>query len=91
MSHRKVAVASPWANGLAERVNRFLKSSLMKVVEEADQWKKHIYSVQYVINNTHNSAIKSTPSKLLLGYNQRDHPDKDLSVLISQLLQSIRI
>jgi len=26
--HRKVAVAAPWANGMVERVNRFLKNSL---------------------------------------------------------------
>lgn len=32
--HRQVAVAAPWANGLVERINRFLKSSLKKVVDE---------------------------------------------------------
>ncbi|KMQ81742.1 blastopia polyprotein, partial [Lasius niger] len=32
IKHRKVAVAAPWANGLAERVNRFLKSSLTKLI-----------------------------------------------------------
>lgn len=36
----KVAVASPWDNGMAEvRVNRFLKSLLKKLVEESRDWK----------------------------------------------------
>ncbi|KYQ51403.1 Pro-Pol polyprotein [Trachymyrmex zeteki] len=32
IKHRLVAVASPWANGLVERVNRFIKSSLKKLL-----------------------------------------------------------
>lgn len=32
--HRQVAVATPWANELVERVNRFLKSSLKKIIED---------------------------------------------------------
>jgi len=73
---RKVAVASPWANGIAERTNRFLKSSLAKIVQSPDDWLNHLDEVQYVLNNTYNSAIKSTPAKLLLGYDQRSHIDK---------------
>lgn len=34
ITHVKVAVASPWANGIAERVNRFLKSTLAKLTED---------------------------------------------------------
>lgn len=30
IKHRQVVVAAPWANGIVERVNRFLKSSLTK-------------------------------------------------------------
>lgn len=82
--HRKVAVASPWANGLAKRVNRFLKSSLMKSVEEPADWKLHLAKIQYVINNTYCTAIKSTPSKLMLGYDQRSHLDCKLSEFIDQ-------
>lgn len=39
IKHRKIAVASPWANGLVERVNRFLKSCLKKMVDSPDNWK----------------------------------------------------
>ena len=34
IKHRLVAVAASWANGLVKRVNRFLKSSLRKVVDD---------------------------------------------------------
>lgn len=79
IEHRQVAVASPWANGLAERVNRFLKSSLTKMLKSAPEWKSKLGSMQYVINNTHHSGIKATPAKLMLGYEQRNHEDFPLA------------
>jgi len=84
---RKVAVASPWANGLVERVNRFLKSSLIKTADFQGDWKNNIRKVQYVINNTVNSSIKASPSKLLLGYEQRNHTDKHLRQQIDRWFQ----
>lgn len=33
---RKVAVASPWANGIVERFNRYLKTSLTKAIDSAE-------------------------------------------------------
>ena len=53
-----VAVAVPWANGLVERVNRFLKSSLRKVVDDQLNWTDSLSLIQYTINNTYHSAIK---------------------------------
>jgi len=84
---RKVAVASPWANGLVERINRFLKSSLIKTADSQGDWKNNIRQIQYVINNTVNSSIKASPSKLLLGYEQRNHSDKHLCQQIDRWLQ----
>ena len=34
--------------------------------------------MQYVFNNTHHSSFKALPSKILLGYNQRNYADIDL-------------
>lgn len=34
IKHSLIAVAAPWANVLVERINRFLKSSLKKIVED---------------------------------------------------------
>jgi hypothetical protein len=65
---RKVAVASPWANGMVERVNRFLKSSLIKTSDSHEHWKNSLNQIQYVVNNTKHSSIKASPSKMLLGY-----------------------
>lgn len=85
ISHRQVAVASPWANGLAERVNRFLRSSLAKLSESAHTWSEPLSTVQYVINNTVHLALKSSPSKILLGYDQRNHTDRELKELVTEI------
>lgn len=65
------AVASPWANGQVERVNRFLKSTLAKVTDEPSAWDEKLAVAQYVINNTYHRAIDSTPSKALFGFEAR--------------------
>lgn len=38
IKHKLIAVAAPWANGLVERINRFLKSSLKKLIEDPSSW-----------------------------------------------------
>jgi len=86
VKHRKVAVAAPWANGLVERVNQFLKSSLCKISSEITDWKEKIEQVQYVINNTYHSSLKASPSKALLGYQQRNHDDFRLNAYIQRLI-----
>lgn len=42
VQHVKIAVASPWANGQVERVNRFLKSTMIKLVDKSADWKKNL-------------------------------------------------
>lgn len=85
IKHRLIAVAAPWANGTVERVNRFLKSSLKKVVDEQQQWKSCLGLVQYVINNTIHASTKTSPSKLLLGYDQRNHSDTEITRYVRKL------
>lgn len=85
IKHIKVAVASPWANGQVERINRFLKSTLAKTTDDPTDWKTKLCDVQYVLNNTYNKSIDATPSDLLLGYSQRKHSDKDLCEVIDTL------
>lgn len=84
-SHRLVAVAASWANGLVERINRFLKSSLKKTVDDSKSWFFKIGTIQYVINNTYHFSLKSTPSKLLLGYDTRNHSDAPLVRSLNQI------
>lgn len=73
VSHVKVAVASPQANGQVERVNRVLKSTLAKITDPIDHadWSNKLSQVEYALNNTVQKSIKQTPSKLLFGIEQR--------------------
>jgi len=70
---------------LVERVNRFLKSSLRKVIEDQKAWSAHLFDIQYVINNTYHKSIKSTPSKVLLGYEQKCHIDNKFVQFLNKL------
>lgn len=83
--HRLVAVAAPWSNGLVERVNKFLKSSLKKLTEEPKTWNIHLDKIQYVMNNTHHASLNASPSKLLLGYDQKRHADADIVESLNQI------
>jgi len=49
INHRLVAVAAPWANGLVERVNRFLKNLLTKLSSSLTEWKGKLHEAQYII------------------------------------------
>lgn len=64
ITHHLVAAAAPWANGLVERINRFLKSSLRKIVDDLQTWDTYLDAVQYTINNIYHISLKATPSKL---------------------------
>lgn len=79
------AVASPWANDQVERVNRFLKSTLAKMIENPDEWERNLGKAQYVINNTVHKVINTTPSQLLLGFEQRNKNDDKLRQFIDNL------
>lgn len=86
--HRLVAVAAPWANGVVERVNRFLKSSISKIIDNLHDWKSCLPSVQYTINNTYPLALKALPNKILLGYELRDQPDIELIRFLNKIASS---
>ncbi|XP_070515335.1 uncharacterized protein [Cardiocondyla obscurior] len=70
---------------MAERANRFLKSSLTKAAESENNWHDALSLVQYVMNNTKHASLNSTPSKLLLGYDQRNHADREITALVDRL------
>lgn len=85
ITHHQVAVAAPWANGLVERVNRFVKSSLKKIVEDQAEWDKYLSLVQYAVNNTYHSSLKASPSKVFFGFDQRNHSDSDLVKFLNNI------
>lgn len=72
---------------MVERVNRFLKFILKKVIEDTANWGAFLSKAQYVINNTYLAAIRNTPAKLLLGYDCRNHEDKALTDFVNSLAQ----
>lgn len=85
IAHNLTAVAFPWANGQVDRVNKFLKSTLAKICEEPFNWKANLGKAQFVLNNTLHKSINTTPSKLLLDYEQKYKNDKELCKLIEEL------
>lgn len=85
IKQRLIAVGAPWANGTVERVNRFLKSSLKKIIEEPKKWNSALNVVRYVINNTYHSSLKASPSKMFFGYDQRGHADAKLVEYLNKI------
>lgn len=47
-------------------------------MEDQSFWSTKVNIIQYVINNTYHSSIKATPTKILFGYDQRNHADFQL-------------
>jgi len=96
VKHRLVAIAAPWANDTVERINRFLKNIMTKLISSPSEWGKEMGYLQYIINNTYHSAIKSTPAKLMIGIDQRCHGDACFARFVESLknvdtdLESIR-
>jgi len=86
--HRQVAVAAPWANGLVERLNRFLKSSLKKVIENTKNWSTQFNIIQYVINNIYHSSINASPSKILFGIEKQNQADIKLIHFLNGIAES---
>jgi len=55
------------------------------VIEEQTSWSFKLNVIQYVINNTYHSSIKTSPSKLLLSYECCDHADSPLTKFLNNL------
>lgn len=87
IKHVKVATGSPQSNGQVERVNRFLKSTLSKI-STPNTWDQQLSKAQFVINNTYNRSIGTTPSMVLFGYNQKGFLDDELRNFVD-LMQKI--
>jgi len=67
-------------------VDWFIKSSLSKLVTSPALWKVPI--VQFILNNTVNSALLFSPAKLLFGFEQKDRTDDKPKMLFNDLLEN---
>jgi len=88
IQHIKIAVATPRANGQAERVNRSIKSALLTTATDEKYWDDYIRNVQLAINCTENRSTGKTPSELLFGYVPRHNDEiktaaRDLNELLA--------
>lgn len=72
---------------MVERINRFIKSSLTKIIQSPENWKNHLQSLQYVINNTVNSSVKASPSRILFCI-KRKHSDRNLKLLVKEFAKT---
>ncbi|XP_018361720.1 PREDICTED: uncharacterized protein LOC108760330 [Trachymyrmex cornetzi] len=57
------------------------------MIDDQITWSNKIKDLQYIINNTYHTSIKSTPSKLLLGYDMKNHSDSRLTQFLTNLLK----
>jgi len=73
-----------------ERANRFLKTSLTKLINEVGEWKLHLDKMQYILNNTYHSSIKASPAKFMFDFEQRSHSDSQL-VRFTQALTNVDV
>jgi len=46
--------------------------------------------VQNVINNSFHFSLKTSPSKLLLGYDQREHSDAELVKILNNIVVTMQ-
>lgn len=71
VQHVLIATGTPRANGQAERINRIMTPMLAKFCGVVEKWDEYLVDVEYVLNNTVNKSIGTTPSMMLFGVNQR--------------------
>lgn len=91
IKHVLNAVATPRANGQCERVNRTVLDALATTSAGSaeDTWDEHVKRVQSAINNTTNRSTRSTPSKLLYGFQPRGMADAVLLSAIQETLDEV--
>ncbi|KAK9701228.1 RNase H-like domain found in reverse transcriptase [Popillia japonica] len=74
------ASATLRANGQVEGLNHFVTPALASLTKEfeARDWDRQIGRLQYGINNTYHKAIETTPFRLLMIYEPRNHDGNQL-------------
>ena len=71
VQHIKVAVRTPRANGLAERVNRNI-SYLNTTINDAKDWDTEMRNLQWTLNTNIKSTTKYAPLDLVFDFPVRD-------------------
>ena len=70
ITHKRSAPYHPQTNGLAERTNKTLCTTLTKVVSKSrSDWAEKLHSVLWAYQITYKTAIGVTPFELVFGLN----------------------
>lgn len=84
VTHVKVAVGTPRANGQVERENRNILHSVRCMVKHDDKsWDKQLRLIQWGLNTMVNDTTKVSPHSLLFSYNPRDIMQNQLLMMFS--------
>ncbi|XP_062557905.1 uncharacterized protein LOC134222762 [Armigeres subalbatus] len=84
ISHVKVAVGTPRANGQVERENRNVLNAVRCMVQNNDKsWDKHLRMIQWGLNTLINDSTKVSPHMLLFTYNPRDIMQNQLLMMFT--------
>lgn len=91
IKHVLNAVATPRANGQCERVNRTVLDAVATTCagKPEETWDENVKQVQSAINNIVSQTTRSTPAKLLYGYQPRSMADAVLLSAIQETLDRI--
>lgn len=78
----------PRGNGQVERIHRIVISALSKLsIENPEQWYKHVYDVQKILNSTFQRAIRMTPFKLMFGVEMKKKDSDLMKVIEEEMLE----
>lgn len=84
ITHIKVAVGTPRANGQVERESRNVLHSVRCMVRHDDKsWDMQLRMIQWELNTMVNDTTKVSPHSLLFSYNPRDIMQNQLLMMYS--------
>ena len=88
--HVLIATACPQSNGQMERYNKTLVPLLAKLTEEnGGEWDIWVNESEYLLNNSYNKAINTTPAEVLFGVKQCRPIDNRLFTYVQEIEQKI--
>lgn len=88
IKHILTAALTPRANGQIERVNRTMTPMIAKLIDKPNKkfWVEVLSDVEFALNNTIVKSIKTTPSKLLFGLEQRGEVNDKIAEYLNEFV-----
>src|SRR6202000_3127472 len=89
INHIKTTAYHPQGNGQTERMNKTLKTTLAKVLEEYQHWDHYLPSVVYAMNTLKSESTQFSPFELVYGRKPRSLDARSSPEENSQPLEEI--